>query len=101
MAYKTDELIYNYFKNSTNKTIQSLFTSAQNTATTAYNKDVTNYKSEYGDKWQYYIQTNLFDSEGGTEQSYLLSQMASTLLSDFKNLIFGDNLSGFKSLLGF
>ena len=40
MAYKTDELIYNYFKNSTNKTVQSLFTSAQNTATTAYNKDV-------------------------------------------------------------
>ncbi|MBQ3621471.1 hypothetical protein II941_01470 [bacterium] len=50
MAYKTDELIYSYFKNSTNKTIQSLFTAAQNTATNAYNKDVTNYKSEYGDK---------------------------------------------------
>lgn len=101
MAYKTDELIYSYFKNSTNKTIQSLFTAAQNTATNAYNKDVTNYKSEYGDKWQYYVQTNLFDAEGGTKQSYLLSQMASTLLSDFKNLIFGGNLSGFKSLLGF
>ena len=95
------ERLYNYFKNSTNKTIQSLFTAAQNTATNAYNKDVTNYKSEYGDKWQYYVQTNLFDAEGGTKQSYLLSQMASTLLSDFKNLIFGGNLSGFKSLLGF
>lgn len=101
LTYKSNQLIYNWFENSSDQSVKQLFQDAQKKAETQYNSQVTSYQKQYGSNWQYYIQNNLLDPVGGTKALYIQNQMYSTLQTDFQNYIFGTNINGFKNLLGF
>ncbi len=48
---------------------------------------VKNTKKQYGDAWQYHMQVDVLDQNGGTYQNWYYNQLAGKIMSSFDNLM--------------
>lgn len=100
---KAYQLLYNWFSTNKSSVVQNQFSTIEKTAKSSYTSEVDDFKNEYGSNWEYYVQNNLLDPVGGTVNDYLMSQMYSSMLTQFEDDIFNSNssTSSFKQFLGF
>ncbi|WP_027121822.1 DUF3713 domain-containing protein [[Mycoplasma] imitans] len=80
-----------YYKNSKSQVLSNKYQNFSDDINDQLNTSINDNKKLYGNNYMDLIQTQLFDSSGATEESYLQNQLNQKIINDFFDSVFKDS----------